>query len=136
MPFPPTFRCWPRPTDHKAIEFTRDVDRALLSGSALAQIVHINVEVTGPKNATADWLSRYQVLGRNEFSTSGFSKALGGLLRQLAQSCKQLRSVWVYASPAESDVQAQRQVQQDATPSARQCWQFLLWRPHRAWSSG
>ena len=36
------------------------------------------------------------------------SKALGGLLRQL---CKQLCSVRVYASPAENDVQAQRQVQ-------------------------
>ncbi len=51
-----------------------------LSGWAIG---HINVEVkylSGPKNATADWLSRYQLLGRNEFSASGFSKALGGLL--------------------------------------------------------
>ncbi len=99
--------------------YTRYVDRGPLSRWALAQIGHINVVkyLPGPKNATADWLSRYQLLGRNEFSTSGFSKALGGLLRQLAQSCKQLRSVWIYASPAESDIQAQRQVQQWRTPT-------------------
>ena len=107
-------------TDHKALEFTRYVDRGPLSGWALAQIGHINIEVTylpGPKNAIADWLSRYQLLGRNEFSTSGFAKALAGLLRQLGPSCQLLRVVWVYASPAESDVQAQRQVQQWRTPT-------------------
>ncbi len=71
----------------------RKGDLCLSPRGALAQIGHINVEVKylpGPKNATADWLSRYQLLGRNEFSTSGFSKALGGLLRQLlrrANSC-------------------------------------------------
>ncbi len=102
-------------TDHKALEFTRYVGRGPLSGWALAQIGHINVEVKylpGPKNATVDWPSRYQLLGRNKFSTSGFSRALGGLLRQLAPSCKQLRSVWV--CPAES---AQRQVQQWKVPT-------------------
>ncbi len=55
---------------------------------------------------------RTSMHGRNEFSASEFSKALDGLLRQLAPSCKQLCSVWVYASSAESDVKAQQQVQQ------------------------
>jgi hypothetical protein len=104
-------------TDHSALEFTRYVDRGPLPGWALAQMGHINVEVEYLPGPKADWLCRYQLLGRNEFSTSGFSKALGGLLRQLAQSDKQLRCVWVYDSPAESDVQAQRQVQQWRTPT-------------------
>ena len=102
-------------TDHQALQFTRYVDKGPLSAWAVATIGHINIEVVyvpAAENGVADFLSRYQLLGRNEFSVSGFSKALSHLLKCLAASCKSLRSIWFHAFPGSSDLAGHRQVQQ------------------------
>ena len=102
-------------TDHQALQFTRYVDKGPLSAWAVATIGHINIEVVyvpAAENGVADFLSRYQLLGRNDFSVTGFSRALSHLLQRLASSCKSLRSVWFHASPGSSDLAGQRQVQQ------------------------
>jgi hypothetical protein len=57
-------------TDHQALQFTRYVDKGPLSVWAVAAISHINIEVVyvpAAENGVADFLSRYQLLGRNGF---------------------------------------------------------------------
>ena len=87
-------------TDNHALIFTDYVAKGPLSAYALSAIAHIPVEIRhipGKTNIVADVLSRYQMVGKDELSVTGYGTALTMLLQRLREDIKSARNVWVYA---------------------------------------